>query len=582
MAEPIQAPTLQDASLETPIITPITPQNLPSTEVVPTNGLHTEISPAPSSEPNEATPSAEEVATGEYNKIETVTASVETPTSLVEMPTFNDRALMAAWEYLLDYDAVSTDEKVSYRAIRVWAIVMSLAATTASVLVSLPNEGMRLSMLLVGAVAIPIIASIIKNFDEIFTHKPRRQFKYVSVWILAIGILIGGIALVGAIDPQVSLWGLFALALLIPTLFFGVANYRKDIPQFIQTLGKRITSALTRRPSALEPSPPSNKKREFGFLPMWLVGMGVGLTLTALVAMMSSYDTPALTWVLQASLVIVPIISVGLLNYASEYARNTAWIEYRVAAERIRTEIYLYRTRASQYAVEDDVERQQLLLNKVEEAYKSIDSADFVPYMRARNEQIVRDEVQELCYQSPGTDDRDDGFAPLTVDEYLNYRVRPQIKWYVGRIRKDYIQKRRLTIGVLIFAGTGSALVGLDRNLASLVALSTAAGIALTMWSSVRTTGATYGLFHESARDLQMGLRRWEILSEEKRKDTKVVAEMENIFVRERGDWEKAVKQMQQSVEQAFKDSRSLTNRDDDDEKKAEEETKIAEGTAAK
>jgi len=330
----------------------------------------------------------------------------------------------------------------------------------------------------------------------------------------------------------------------------------------------------------------TDQKKSYRFIRKWAIWMTLGATVAATAAaVLVSYQANSILEVMRIALVIMPIVSVALMNYAGEYARNTAWIEYRVGAEMIRSQIYLCRTGTGDYADKSKAEKQALLMDAVKKAYQRISSSDFVPYMRAREKVEIKDEIKIRAYESPGTSNDDPGLGTLRVEDYLEWRIKPQIKWYVERIEQDYLRKRHTSVRVLILAGMGSALVGLYPPFAPIVAITTGAGVALTLWSNVQTTGATYGIFHKAASDLQLRLREWEILPPELQAQpkhrNKLVMDMEFIFEQERTEWEKQVRMMQHSVEQAFKDSRSLRSNEKDNGENSEEEL-AAEGEVAK
>jgi hypothetical protein len=59
--------------------------------------------------------------------------------------------------------------------------------------------------------------------------------------------------------------------------------------------------------------------------------------------------------------------------------------------------------------------------------------------------------------------------------------------------------------------------------------LTTAASVALTSRSDIKMYGATYNIYHNTARDLQYALDEWKIKTPEQRRDPQVVSE----FVKE-------------------------------------------------
>src|SRR5579885_3552913 len=62
--------------------------------------------------------------------------------------------------------------------------------------------------------------------------------------------------------------------------------------------------------------------------------------------------------VLHVVLIFVPIIIAGLLTYAYQFAPSLSWVAYRIGAEVVRREIYLYRMQAGDYAGKNALDQQ--------------------------------------------------------------------------------------------------------------------------------------------------------------------------------------------------------------------------------
>lgn len=257
--------------------------------------------------------------------------------------------------------------------------------------------------------------------------------------------------------------------------------------------------------------------------------------------------------VIRILLVIMPIISVALMNYASQFASSTAWVEYRVGAEKIRSQIYLYRMKAGDYKGLSTHQAQRALLDTIQAADQRINEQNVtLPYM-----EITDESIYEQIAQKTNAKNLDTGMTiPITAEEYLTWRVRPQIEWYINKIQRDYLSLQRERIMVLVVAGAGSVISGLNLGLESLVAVTTALGIALMLRSETRMYGATYGIFHYTAGRLQLEMNRWEILSEKQKTDSaqqmELVTRIEQIFDDERELWRAQAVQAQSSNDQAI------------------------------
>ena len=497
----------------------------------------------------------------------------------------DDPALLAAWKCLLDYDRVSTQQKKTYLAIRRTAIILSIAATTAAVLSGF-DENIRLGFTVLALILVPTLGFMLRNYDAMFVKRPPYHLLYTRQWLGITTVT----ALVAALVGGYADWGrgmlVWSAAIGLPFLVWAGINVVKFLRTRPHAIDKQEQLPDPNKPQSLQPNAqPQRPEYKFDIIRYWLILVCVGIIATAAIAALNNYQAdPAILWILRVGLIIIPIFSVGLLNYAAEYARSTAWIEYRVGAEKIRTQIYLYRTNSDVYAEHET--KKDKLIDTVQETYKQISNSDFVPFMRSRDPKTLKDEIEQHCNASPGTDNGDHGLGELTVENYLKWRVKKQIQWYENRIERDYILKRRSTVGALVLAGTGSALVALSPDFAPIVALTTACGIAVTLWSNASTIGATYGIFQRAASDLEMRVNRWESLppveQQIPQKRSEIVTSMENIFEQERDDWETAVKQMQQSVDKAFKEIRDAVQQKENDKKETEtKETDQAEDTTA-
>lgn len=309
----------------------------------------------------------------------------------------------------------------------------------------------------------------------------------------------------------------------------------------------------------------TNQKRTYLRIREWVILLyflaASGAVLTAILQA-SGNTNPIVLDIMRLLLVIMPLVSIGLNNYANQFASSTAWIEYRVGAETIREKIYLYRLRAGEFAPLPSLQdRQRKLLEMVNEADRRIDRANAtLPYMQPLDvEKLPGQSVPERVRRKTDTpftipgERFDDGFSPLTVADYLYLRIRNQIDWYTRRIEGDYNSVKLARLFALVIAGTGSVIAALGNGLEGLVAITTAAGVALTMKSDSRMYGATYATYHLTASRLRNELNRWEILTPEQQQDDEIAAElvarMEKILADERETWRSSAIELQNNAD---------------------------------
>lgn len=251
--------------------------------------------------------------------------------------------------------------------------------------------------------------------------------------------------------------------------------------------------------------------------------------------------------VLRAALIIVPLAAAGLLAYAYQFSPSLAWITYRLGAEEIRQQIYLYRMQAGKYASRDLEGQQRLLLDQVQEASAHVHEIGApVPFLQLT---FTTEPVK------PPTDrPEDDGYSALRGDDYVRLRVIPQTEWYLRKLNENYTKLRRWRIAILVVAGASSALAALGGE--PLVAISTALGLAFTQYVDLKMYGHTYANYHHTAGRLIDEVSEWQILPPDRRNDASVlspfVERVERIFEDERNNWMRQAVQAQTANEQAI------------------------------
>ena len=367
------------------------------------------------------------------------------------------------------------------------------------------------------------------DYDTVSTEQ-KKAYHDIRSWVITLGLLTsaGAVFTTYIGIPDRSL--LFQIVLFLPLLSFlimgGYYAYReKSLIVGFKSLGKIGTFPLA-----------------------------VTFVIVAISLFIISLDISRGDW-LRVLLIIMPIASVALMNYASEFATSTDWIDYRYAAERIRSEIYKYRMGAGEYTSEVKQENQRKLLDTVaqidlEVAKKQNLKAE--PFIQTTYKDILK-RINDLQWVGG---EKNDGLQPMTIDQYIEWRSKDQLDWYINKIQKDYSSKQRDRRLALVIAGIGSVFAGIGAGLETLVAITTAIGVTLALQTESRMYGATYGIFHHAALRVQNELSRWNVFGEENRKEQdniiQFVNRIEAIFAEEREEWRKQAMQLLQANEQSI------------------------------
>lgn len=341
------------------------------------------------------------------------------------------------------------------------------------------------------------------DYDRISTQQKKR-YLFVRELVIVLGLLTSSIAVFTTyLDDGNNFW--MVLSLVVPLVFFALIVYH-----FL--IGRKQWSLTIFRNLIV-----------------------IALSLTVL-----------FTWsdfasgFFRLTLIVMPVATVALMNYGAQFAASNTWIDYRISAEIIRRNIYLFVMRAGEYALEDHLERQQKLLEAIRQADERIPAEIAVPY---------RTYVETLNNAIKITDK----FLPASADDYLKVRLNDQLAWYINQIEKDYDSLRREQVWALGIAGAGTILAAFGSELTPLVAVTTAVGIAWSLKSGIQLYGKTYMIYHVAANELQHQLRMWQIEPAETRYETarvaQLVVEAETAFEGELLNWAKRARETQSSTE---------------------------------
>jgi hypothetical protein len=297
---------------------------------------------------------------------------------------------------------------------------------------------------------------------------------------------------------------------------------------------------------------------------------------------------------LSAVLIVLSVSTSALLTFASQFSPLKAWIMYRAGADRIRSEIYLYRMLAGQYTgmTANTREIRQVFLDRIESINQKIYELETAPpFLQLISEEegsyrhstprIWWNRLKRLTLQAANTTGKgivraitprttedgkktrlsgryfpefDDGFNDLTVDDYIEYRIMPQRNWYVQKVYEDY-EKIKDWRKVTLAIGGASAVLAAVR-LEPYIVITTAAAVAVNTHIQLNLIGNTYGNYHITASRIDSAIVRWTNLTDEERTDpnkiSAFVTEIESIFEDERRIWIQQASQAQQESEQTL------------------------------
>jgi hypothetical protein len=311
------------------------------------------------------------------------------------------------------------------------------------------------------------------------------------------------------------------------------------------------------------------------------------------------WTTPLGNFTLSATLIILSVMTSALLAFAGQFSPLKAWIMYRAGADRIRSEIYLYRMKAGQYAQysNDPNQARAVFLERIEKINQQIYELETAPPFL----QLVSTEDKHFKHSLPRiwwnrlarfvllrwkvnttgkgevkaieTDqidrarqgekvrlsgryypEHDDGFNPLLIEDYIEYRAMPQRNWYVKKVYEDYEKIKDWRKVTLTIGGLSAVLAAIQ--LEPYIVITTAAAVAVNTHIQLNMIGSTYGNYHITASRIDSELMRWRNLPDDERHSQKVISDfvsrIESILESERIVWMQQASQAQQESEQTL------------------------------
>lgn len=275
-------------------------------------------------------------------------------------------------------------------------------------------------------------------------------------------------------------------------------------------------------------------------------------------------------WVIDKVLLILPITITALLSFSIKFDRGQNWILLRGHAESLKMEIYYYRT-AYQY------DRNTVLAERIRYLSEGIRGSPvhqgaLSPYEGELSSQMRELPAQfsglssqlsetlrsgakeppaqlgitaprdkdEVWSQSKPQASKDDQHSDLNAEQYLEFRLNSQFKWYRCKVKKLALQLQMLEVSVYIFGGVGTFLVA-SENYKSWVAVTTALTAALTNYLEFKRVESTLVSYNQAADTLYDIRTWWYSLSQQQQNDSQnfnnLVVNCEETIRSEHSSW---------------------------------------------
>jgi hypothetical protein len=240
------------------------------------------------------------------------------------------------------------------------------------------------------------------------------------------------------------------------------------------------------------------------------------------------------------AIILTPITISVLIAVANRFKTGNKWILLRASAEALKREIYRYRTKVATYrdrsaeqkATGEETGRQEALARNIEMVNRHLMQTEV-------NQSALRPYRDRIPPRMYGAAEADDGFTPLTPEEYLKVRLGDQLNYYRGKTNKIDRQIKIYRWLIYVFGGVGTFLAAIGFEL--WIALTTALAGTLITYLEYRQLETTLVTYNQAAANL-LGVQNWwnslpQVEKEDQENIDKLVFHTERILESELTGW---------------------------------------------
>jgi hypothetical protein len=287
-------------------------------------------------------------------------------------------------------------------------------------------------------------------------------------------------------------------------------------------------------------------------------------------------------------LVIIAPIAVSVLLAASvKLDRGMNWVLLRASAEILKKQIYQYRVGfydpmdadkflakeiqvVSDRLMKTQVNRSGLVIDIHKSKSDNLLSLLFEllirkilnPIQKSIKETLKRlREKLDGKSEKPQTYVREDLFSPLTVEQYLEYRLIDQLSWYRRKTLKLDSQWQFLQWSIYVWGGLGTFLAAIKAEI--WIAITNAIATAIASFLDFKQLDSTLMCYNQAACNLENLLCWWHALTDEARANPdnikKLVENTEKVIQSETSSW---VEEMREALSELYKENENKNGED--------------------
>jgi hypothetical protein len=273
-------------------------------------------------------------------------------------------------------------------------------------------------------------------------------------------------------------------------------------------------------------------------------------TLIAVFEAMTMNNSLSLVW--RFFLVTLPLLSAAVLTFAARFEGGNAWVGFRLASETIKRNIYMLRVKQSY----TDITLKDLnQLRKVMEMSTShleemgVTTPVFLDSVDSDLDPDVLERAKPNYVDVP---QKDDGYNPLSVRQYIEWRVLPQSEWYRRRATTDYRRIRFFRGTILLVGVLGPMLAAFGYGI--WVAVTVASVNGLLAYVGLNQYEQNYPVYNKTAQQLENLVNKFRFNEDIFKQEDLLnwISQVEAAFSGEREMWQLTVLRGQVATEEAL------------------------------
>jgi len=297
----------------------------------------------------------------------------------------------------------------------------------------------------------------------------------------------------------------------------------------------------------------SNRTSAFYRIRGWIILLGVLATLLAILTQQNLIKSSAVTsLVVKIFLVATPVVASILAAFTSKFYANGAWLILRAGSEEIKKEVFFYRT-----ILQNNSDRRVYMEKRLAQIQRGLYNSlggDFAfeeydgPLPRSYN---------------PKDPNSDSGFKDLSGEEYFKYRLEHQLKWHNKKVNQYKLQRRQMTIYILLAGGLGAVMAAWGVAEFSLwVAFTASITAGLIGWQELRNLDEIIKNYSKVVMELTLLSDHWQNLEPEERTDAEfyqIVRSCEDVLWAQNNEYIRSMREVLK--ENTLEGEASLINR---------------------